>query len=89
MSVSILFCAFALGMVLGAALVFHITADTYDSALDESYQNELQWRHQVDELEDEIERLELRPVHCPAPIKVTQIGIDWDELDFPNSSDRR
>lgn len=89
MSVSILFCAFGLGMVLGGALVFHITADTYDSALDESYKKELHYRHQVDELMDEIERLELRPVHCPAPVKITQIGIDWNELDFPNSSDRR
>lgn len=82
-----LFLAFVLGAALGGAVTFKVTADTYEDELDRSYRRELQNRHIIDKLEDEIDRLNLRPVHCPAPVKVTQIGIDWNELDFPNSKE--
>lgn len=79
------FLAFLLGTALGGAICFHITADTYESALDESYRETLDLRRQVSKYEDLIEKM--KPVHCPTKqSKVSKIvTIDWEELDFPNS----
>lgn len=91
-----LFISFALGMALGGAIAFKVTADTYEDEVDRIYRENLDDRHTIanledtiDALQDEIDRLNLRPVHCPAPVRVTQIGIDWNELDFPNSQEAK
>lgn len=85
--------AFLFGTALGGAVCFHTTADTYEEALDESYEETLDLRRELSECEDTIAKYEaliekMKPVHCPAKSTVSKIvEINWEELDFPNSQE--
>lgn len=78
--------AFMVGVIVGGGICFYTTADTYEQALDESYQKELKARQTAAEYEELFEKM--KPVHCPTPVITKIVNIDWEELDFPNSEVR-